>query len=122
MSVESTRVRHAQELFAPLGPRYDRMGAMLSFGQDPRWRRFMVDRLPRDDAAGEREHARGQLHRQRAGLDALGLRVCLDRLPAPLAPVGLDRGEREELLRRARLGAAAERWANRRDRAAGRHR
>ena len=48
MSAESTRVRLAQELFAPLGPRYDRMGALLSFGQDPRWRRYMVDRLPRD--------------------------------------------------------------------------
>ena len=48
MSTESTRARQAQELFAPLGPRYDRMGALLSFGQDPRWRRFMVDRLPRD--------------------------------------------------------------------------
>ena len=48
MPAESTRVRHAQELFAPLGPRYDRMGALLSFAQDPRWRRFMVDRLPRD--------------------------------------------------------------------------
>ncbi len=48
MSAEHTRARQAQELFAPLGPRYDRMGALLSFGQDPRWRRFMVDRLPRD--------------------------------------------------------------------------
>jgi len=48
MPAESTRARHAQELFAPLGLRYDRMGALLSFGQDPRWRRFMVDRLPRD--------------------------------------------------------------------------
>ena len=48
MSKESTRAQHAQELFAPLGPRYDRMGAFLSFGQDPRWRRFMIDRLPRD--------------------------------------------------------------------------
>jgi demethylmenaquinone methyltransferase/2-methoxy-6-polyprenyl-1,4-benzoquinol methylase len=48
MSTESTRARQAQELFAPLGPRYDRMGALLSFGQDPRWRRFMVDRLPPD--------------------------------------------------------------------------
>lgn len=44
----SARRRHARELFAPLGPRYDRMGALLSFGQDPRWRRFMVSRLPRD--------------------------------------------------------------------------
>ena len=38
----------ARELFAPLGPTYDRVGALLSFGQDPRWRRFLVARLPRD--------------------------------------------------------------------------
>jgi len=36
----------AQELFAPLGPTYDRTGAVLSFGQDPRWRRFLVSRIP----------------------------------------------------------------------------
>ena len=38
----------ALELFAPLGPRYDRLGALLSFGQDPRWRRAMVSHIPRD--------------------------------------------------------------------------
>jgi demethylmenaquinone methyltransferase / 2-methoxy-6-polyprenyl-1,4-benzoquinol methylase len=38
---------HARELFAPLGPTYDRVGAALSLGQDPRWRRFLVSRLPR---------------------------------------------------------------------------
>ena len=38
----------ARELFAPLGQSYDRVGAVLSFGQDPRWRRFLADRLPRD--------------------------------------------------------------------------
>lgn len=38
----------ARELFAPLGPTYDRVGATLSLGQDPRWRRFLVSRLPRD--------------------------------------------------------------------------
>jgi len=32
----------ATELFAPLGPGYDRWGSILSFGQDPRWRRFLV--------------------------------------------------------------------------------
>ena len=48
MSEGLTRRRHARELFAPLGPHYDRMGAILSFGQDPRWRRFMVSRLPLD--------------------------------------------------------------------------
>jgi demethylmenaquinone methyltransferase/2-methoxy-6-polyprenyl-1,4-benzoquinol methylase len=38
----------ARELFAPLGPSYDRVGAALSFGQDPRWRSFLVSRLPPD--------------------------------------------------------------------------
>ena len=38
----------ARELFAPLGPSYDRVGAVLSLGQDPLWRRFLVNRLPRD--------------------------------------------------------------------------
>ena len=38
----------ARELFQPLGSTYDRVGAALSFGQDPRWRRFLVDRLPAD--------------------------------------------------------------------------
>jgi len=38
----------ARELFAPLGPSYDRVGATLSLGQDPRWRRFLVSRLPCD--------------------------------------------------------------------------
>ena len=35
----------AQTLFAPLGPTYDRYAALLSFGQDPRWRRFLVSRI-----------------------------------------------------------------------------
>jgi demethylmenaquinone methyltransferase/2-methoxy-6-polyprenyl-1,4-benzoquinol methylase len=33
----------ALELFAPLPRHYDRVAAVLSFGQDPRWRRAMVD-------------------------------------------------------------------------------
>ncbi len=35
----------ARELFAPLGPTYDRYANLLSFGQDPRWRRFLVSRV-----------------------------------------------------------------------------
>ena len=35
----------AVELFAPLGPTYDRYARLLSFGQDPRWRRFLVSRV-----------------------------------------------------------------------------
>ena len=44
----SERANAAKALFAPLGPTYDRVGAILSFGQDPRWRRLLVARLPRD--------------------------------------------------------------------------
>lgn len=44
----SARSDHAVQLFAPLGETYDRVGATLSFGQDPRWRRFLVSRLPAD--------------------------------------------------------------------------
>jgi len=36
----------ARELFAPLGPSYDRYARLLSFGQDPLWRRFLVSRVP----------------------------------------------------------------------------
>ena len=41
-----TRTELARGLFAPLGPTYDRYANALSFGQDPRWRRFLVSRLP----------------------------------------------------------------------------
>lgn len=43
-----TRTELARGLFAPLGPTYDRYANALSFGQDPRWRRFLVSRLPVD--------------------------------------------------------------------------
>jgi demethylmenaquinone methyltransferase/2-methoxy-6-polyprenyl-1,4-benzoquinol methylase len=35
----------APTLFAPLGPTYDRYARLLSLGQDPRWRRFLISRL-----------------------------------------------------------------------------
>ena len=35
----------APKLFAPLGPTYDRYARLLSLGQDPRWRRFLVSRV-----------------------------------------------------------------------------
>jgi len=44
--VVNERTRHAQTLFAGLPASYESMGALLSFGQDPRWRRFLVDRVP----------------------------------------------------------------------------
>jgi demethylmenaquinone methyltransferase/2-methoxy-6-polyprenyl-1,4-benzoquinol methylase len=44
--VSASRTELARGLFAPLGPTYDRYANLLSFGQDPRWRRFLVSRLP----------------------------------------------------------------------------
>jgi demethylmenaquinone methyltransferase / 2-methoxy-6-polyprenyl-1,4-benzoquinol methylase len=43
--MDPERTRHARGLFAGIAADYDRMGAVLSFGQDPRWRRFLVDRV-----------------------------------------------------------------------------
>jgi demethylmenaquinone methyltransferase / 2-methoxy-6-polyprenyl-1,4-benzoquinol methylase len=39
------RQQRARTLFAPLGPTYDRYARLLSFGQDPRWRRSLVSRV-----------------------------------------------------------------------------
>ncbi|HXV04631.1 MAG TPA: class I SAM-dependent methyltransferase [Solirubrobacterales bacterium] len=44
-SARSPRKRQALELFAGLPQRYDRMGTLLSFGQDPRWRRALVEAI-----------------------------------------------------------------------------
>ncbi|HEY2318731.1 MAG TPA: ubiquinone/menaquinone biosynthesis methyltransferase [Solirubrobacteraceae bacterium] len=41
-AASTPRKRHALELFEGLPARYDRLGAVMSFGQDPRWRRAMV--------------------------------------------------------------------------------
>jgi demethylmenaquinone methyltransferase/2-methoxy-6-polyprenyl-1,4-benzoquinol methylase len=42
---ESERNVRARQLFAPLASTYDRYASLLSFGQDPRWRRFLVSRV-----------------------------------------------------------------------------
>jgi demethylmenaquinone methyltransferase / 2-methoxy-6-polyprenyl-1,4-benzoquinol methylase len=39
------RNRFAQHLFAPLPQRYDQLAEILSFGQNGRWRRAMIDRI-----------------------------------------------------------------------------
>jgi demethylmenaquinone methyltransferase / 2-methoxy-6-polyprenyl-1,4-benzoquinol methylase len=80
----SARADHARALFAPLGPTYDTVGATLSFGQDPRWRRFLVSRVPADggrvlDVATGTGLVAARLHER-------GLRVTgLDQSPEMLA-------------------------------------
>jgi demethylmenaquinone methyltransferase / 2-methoxy-6-polyprenyl-1,4-benzoquinol methylase len=50
--IPSARKRHSLTLFQGLPRHYDRMGAVLSFGQDPRWRRALVRAI--DPQPGER--------------------------------------------------------------------
>jgi demethylmenaquinone methyltransferase/2-methoxy-6-polyprenyl-1,4-benzoquinol methylase len=76
----------ARTLFAPLGPTYDRYAALLSFGQDPRWRRFLVSRVDvgpehtvLDVATGTGAVARELLERKRCAV------VGLDQSPEMLA-------------------------------------
>jgi demethylmenaquinone methyltransferase / 2-methoxy-6-polyprenyl-1,4-benzoquinol methylase len=76
----------ARTLFAPLGPTYDRYAAALSFGQDPRWRRFLVARVEAgpsdtvlDVATGTGAVARELLERK--GCTVVGL----DQSPEMLA-------------------------------------
>ena len=86
----------ARGLFAPLGPTYDRVGAVLSFGQDPRWRRFLVSRVPErgrvlDVATGTGLVAQELLRR---GHEVTGV----DLSPDMLAVARLRFGDRVELV------------------------
>jgi demethylmenaquinone methyltransferase / 2-methoxy-6-polyprenyl-1,4-benzoquinol methylase len=96
----------ARTLFAPLGPTYDRYAALLSLGQDPRWRRFLVSRIDvapgatvLDVATGTGAVARELLAQKRCTV------VGLDQSPEMLAEarrrllssVTLIEGHAEEL-------------------------
>ncbi len=108
----SPRKRHALDLFAGLPGLYGRMGAVLSFGQDPRWRRALVTAI--DPRAGQRvlDVATGtglvafELAR-RSGCEVVGLDQSQDMLDGARARlagapeladrVTLVRGEAERL-------------------------
>lgn len=99
-SSESERKRHALELFAGLPRHYDRVAAALSFGQDPRWRRTLVDAIGArpgdrvlDVATGTGLVAQGLVRRY--GCSVVGLDQSAAMLDAARA-----RLERDELLGR----------------------
>ena len=85
MAPVTSRQEVAQALFAPLGPTYDRYARLLSFGQDPRWRRFLVSRVdasPADtilDVATGTGAVAAELIRQR-GCAVVGLDQSLEML------------------------------------------
>jgi demethylmenaquinone methyltransferase/2-methoxy-6-polyprenyl-1,4-benzoquinol methylase len=99
----SVRTAHARQLFAPLGPNYDRFADLLSFRQDPRWRRFLVSRVP-DDAARVLDVASGtaavaiELASRVPGRQVVGI----DQSPEMLA-AGRARVERVGLASRIEL-------------------
>jgi demethylmenaquinone methyltransferase / 2-methoxy-6-polyprenyl-1,4-benzoquinol methylase len=90
----SPRSRRALELFAPLGPTYERYARVLSLGQDPRWRRFLVSRVDVNSAGRVLDVATGtgavaaELLRQKGcavvGVDQSGemLAVAREQLPS----------------------------------------
>jgi demethylmenaquinone methyltransferase/2-methoxy-6-polyprenyl-1,4-benzoquinol methylase len=99
-------------LFAGLPRRYDLAGALLSFGQDPRWRRAMVSKIEArpgdrvlDVATGTGMVAEALVHRYGCsvvGLDQSpqmlsGARAKLDADPELAARIELVRGEAEAL-------------------------
>ena len=99
----SARTAHARQLFAPLGPTYDRAAAVLSFGQDPRWRRFLVSRVP-DDAQRVLDVATGtaavaiELARRSPSRRVVGIDQSVEMLAA-----GRARVERAGLAERIEL-------------------
>jgi demethylmenaquinone methyltransferase/2-methoxy-6-polyprenyl-1,4-benzoquinol methylase len=109
---ESERKRAALELFAGLPRHYDRVAAALSFGQDPRWRRAMIEAVQArpgdrvlDVATGTGLVAQGLVRRY--GCTVVGLdqsdamldvaRARLARDPALGRQVSLVVGEAERL-------------------------
>ncbi len=104
----SPRKRHALQLFEGLPARYDRTGAVMSFGQDPRWRTAMVTAV--DPQPGQRilDVATGTgmvafaLARRGAQVTALDqsdamLGVARGRTPPTSGTVSFVSGEAERL-------------------------
>ena len=111
MAAISPRKRHALELFEGLPGAYDRMGAVLSFGQDPRWRRALINAIDPhpgmrilDVATGTGLVAAGLAKRgaEVVGVDQseqmlAGARARLAARPDLASRVTLVRGEAERL-------------------------
>lgn len=104
METIPARNRHALELFAPLGPTYDRYASLLSFGQDPRWRRFLVSRLPvgPDDRVLDVATGTGAVAielARRTGCRVVGLDQSVEMLAAARERLGrAGLGDRVELV------------------------
>jgi demethylmenaquinone methyltransferase / 2-methoxy-6-polyprenyl-1,4-benzoquinol methylase len=100
--VDSARKREALELFYGLPSRYDQLSAALSFWQDPRWRRALVDEVaPRaDDRILDVATGTGMVAaelRRRADCSVVGLDQSPEMLAGARARFAKD-GARVELV------------------------
>jgi demethylmenaquinone methyltransferase/2-methoxy-6-polyprenyl-1,4-benzoquinol methylase len=103
---ESERNVRARQLFAPLAATYDRYARLLSFGQDPRWRRYLVARAGAAPSSPVLDVATGTAAvaielAQRYGCSVVGV----DQSPEMLSE-GRARVERAGLSRLIRLETA----------------
>jgi demethylmenaquinone methyltransferase/2-methoxy-6-polyprenyl-1,4-benzoquinol methylase len=89
----SPRKAHALQLFSGIPGGYDRVGAVMSFGQDPRWRRALVGVVSPSASDRVIDVATGTGLVARALVDRCGCSV-----------VGVDQSE--EMLERARRRSA----------------
>ncbi len=97
------RNRFARQLFAGLAGRYDLLAELLSFGQNRRWRRFLVGRVGVDSRARVLDVATGTGAVAIATARAYGCRVVgLDQSPEMLA-VARERVRRAGLEERITL-------------------
>jgi demethylmenaquinone methyltransferase/2-methoxy-6-polyprenyl-1,4-benzoquinol methylase len=99
-STSGTRPAYARALFAPLGGTYDRYARLLSFGQDPRWRAFLVSRVP-DSAQRVLDVATG----------TAAVAIELARASPSRTVVGIDQSS--EMLAAGRTRVASARLADR---------
>jgi demethylmenaquinone methyltransferase/2-methoxy-6-polyprenyl-1,4-benzoquinol methylase len=95
MAAVSEKNEQARALFAPLGPTYDRYARLLSFGQDPRWRAFLVSRIPAD-----------ALHVLDVATGTGAVAIELARAAGARVVVGVDQSAEMLAAGRARVDAA----------------
>jgi demethylmenaquinone methyltransferase / 2-methoxy-6-polyprenyl-1,4-benzoquinol methylase len=103
-AVADARKEQALRLFAGLPRRYDAAGAILSFGQDPRWRRAMVARVDAGPQARVLDVATGTGMVAAALVRRYGCRVVgLDQSPEMLGGAAAKLRTDPELAERIEL-------------------
>jgi len=86
----SHRTRHARSLFAGIAPQYEWMGRVLSLGQEPSWRRFLVEKtnVPAGSLVLDVASGTGLVARELA--ERRALRVVQLEPSEPMLRAGLD--------------------------------